>query len=87
MPSLDDQYAQLVTALRAQADLADVLQLLEWDQETVMPAGAIDRRARQIGALAALLHEGQTAPRFLALVDQLSADLPRLAPEQAVDVR
>jgi carboxypeptidase Taq len=84
---LDDAYAQLVAALRAQADLADVLQLLEWDQETVMPAGAIDRRVRQIGALAVLLHERQTVPAFLELVDNLAANSAQLTPQQAVDVR
>lgn len=76
-----------MAALRAQADLADVLQLLEWDQETVMPPAAIDRRARQIGTLAVSRHERQTAPAFLELVDELAAHGSQLSPEQAVDVR
>jgi len=87
MARVDQDYARLVAALRAQTDLADALQLLEWDQETVMPAGAVARRARQIGVLAAVLHERRTDPAFLALVDQLAVRGPELDPLQAVDVR
>ncbi|MFI5395428.1 MAG: carboxypeptidase M32 [Candidatus Binatia bacterium] len=87
MTWVDGAYAQMVTALRVHADLGGVLQLLEWDQETVMPAGAIDRRARQIGALAGLLHERQTDPAFLELVDGLAESRWQLNPQQAVDVR
>jgi carboxypeptidase Taq len=84
---VDEAYAQLVAALRLQADLGGVLQLLEWDQETLMPAGAIEGRARQIGTLAGLLHERQTAPAFLAVVDGLADSGAELNPQQAVDVR
>ena len=82
-----DVYSQFVDCLRPQADLAAALSLLEWDQETYMPEGAIEGRARQIGTLAGLLHERQTAPQFVALVDQLAARIDELSPEQAVDVR
>ncbi len=82
-----DAYRRLVDELRLQADLAASLHLLEWDQETYMPAGVVDCRARQIGTLAALLHQRRTDPGFLGLVDELAADLSRLEPGQAVDVR
>jgi carboxypeptidase Taq len=82
-----ERYTQLITTLRQHADLAGALRLLEWDQETYLPAGALDARARQIGALAALLHERQTDPVFLDLVDALAADLSVLDAGQAVDVR
>ena len=84
---IDAAYTRLISTLRAHADLAAALHLLEWDQETYMPAGALDGRARQIGALAAQLHRCRTDPAFLDLVDGLAAELPRLSPEQAVDVR
>jgi carboxypeptidase Taq len=84
---LDDAYARLLTALRQQADLGAALALLEWDQETFMPPGTVDSRARQIGTLAAVLHERQTNPAFLDLVDTLASQLSRLTPAQAVDVR
>jgi carboxypeptidase Taq len=83
----DDAYQQLLTALRHHADLAAALHLLEWDQETCMPAGALESRARQIGALAALLHERETDPAFLGLVDELAARLPELDAGSGVDVR
>ena len=84
---IETAYARLIATLREHADLAAALHLLEWDQETYMPAGVIDGRARQIGALAALLHRQQTDPAYLDLVDALATELPRLSPEQAVDVR
>lgn len=80
-------YERLVCELRQQADLAAALRLLEWDQETYLPAGALSGRARQIGTLAALLHQRRTAPWFLALVDELAAAAPALDPGRAVDVR
>ncbi|MFN8625528.1 MAG: carboxypeptidase M32 [Candidatus Binatia bacterium] len=87
MAHVDRMYGRLVAALRAQTDLSDTLQLLEWDQETVMPAGAVERRARQIGTLAAVLHERRTDPAFLALVDELAAAGDELETQQAADVR
>jgi carboxypeptidase Taq len=80
-------YVRLVAALREHADLAAALRLLEWDQETFMPAGVLESRARQIGLLAGILHERHTAPAFLDLVDDLATRLTELDAGQAVDVR
>lgn len=80
-------YSDLISSLQRHAHLAAALHLLEWDQETYMPQGVADNRAEQIGALSAVVHEHQTAPRFLALVDGLAAEISSLSPEQAVDVR
>lgn len=80
-------YGQLVATLREQADLAAALRLLEWDQETFMPAGVLESRARQIGLLAGVLHERQTARAFLDLVDDLAGRMSELDDGQAVDVR
>lgn len=85
--SARDAYTQLVTTLRGHADLAAALRLLEWDQETFMPAGVLESRAQQIGVLAGVLHERQTTPSFLDLVDDLATRLPELEDGQAVDVR
>ncbi len=87
MADLNAAYAQFVDTLRRHADIAAALRLLEWDQETFMPAGAAEGRARQIGTVAAVLHAQQTDPRFLDLVDALAADESLLSSEQAVDVR
>ena len=80
-------YHRLLASLREHHDLKGALALLHWDQETQLPAGAGAGRARQIGALAAIVHERETDPRFLDLVDDLAAQLDRLAPPQQVDVR
>lgn len=85
--SLRDEYQELVGLLREQEDLGGALSLLQWDQETYMPAGAAETRARQIGALAAILHERRTEPAFLDRVDALAARESELEPWQAVDVR
>jgi carboxypeptidase Taq len=87
MLSVDAAYRRLVATLREHADLAAALRLLEWDQETFMPAGALDSRARQIGMFATVLHQRQTDPAFLDLVDELAARDGELDPQQAVDVR
>ncbi len=84
---MSSRYDALVAALRELHDLKSVLALLHWDQETQLPAGASAGRARQIGALAAVVHGRETAPDFLALVDELAADLDRLDPAAQVDVR
>ncbi len=87
LQSASDRYGQLVTHLHLQADLAAALHLLQWDQETYMPAGVAGSRARQIGTLAAALHERRTSPRFLDLVDELAGRQTDLESWQAVDVR
>ncbi len=86
-PPAQESYAQLLAMLREHTDLAAALHLLEWDQETFMPAGALESRARQIGRLAGLLHERRTDPVFLDLVDGLASRLAELDEEQAIDVR
>jgi carboxypeptidase Taq len=82
-----ESYDRFVIQLRDHADLAAALRLMEWDQETFMPAGTLESRSRQIGALATLVHERQTDPHFLALVDDLAARDAELEPDEQVDVR
>lgn len=85
--SAAEAYTRLVATLREHADFAAALRLLEWDQETFMPAGVLEDRARQIGLLAGVLHERHTDPAFLDLVDDLATRLSELDDGQAVDVR
>jgi carboxypeptidase Taq len=80
-------YRALLVALRQHSDLGAALRLLEWDQETFLPAGALDSRARQIGELAGVLHQRRTDPAFLDLVDELAGRTDALDPDAAVDVR
>lgn len=57
--------------------LAQVAGRLGWDQETVMPRGAGDQRAEEMGAVAAILHERRTSGRvgaWLAEIDDATLD-------------
>lgn len=85
--SARDAYESVATHVRRGADLAASLHLLEWDQETYMPAGAAAERAGQIGVLSELLHEQHTAPALLDAVDALAARHDELTPAAAADVR
>ncbi|MBI4515853.1 MAG: carboxypeptidase M32 [Deltaproteobacteria bacterium] len=82
-----EPFAELINHLREVHDLKGALSLLHWDQETQLPSGATAGRARQIGALAAVVHQRETEPRFLELVDALAAQLDQLEFGQQVDVR
>jgi carboxypeptidase Taq len=81
------KYDAFIAALREQSDLSSALALLYWDQETHLPPGATAGRARQVGVLAGIVHERETDPRFLALVDGLGVMLDELSPLQQVNVR
>ncbi len=69
-------YDALRGHLRDAAVLGSTAALLAWDQETMMPAGAGDRRAEQLALLARLQHERATDPRigeWLAASDAAAA--------------
>ena len=64
--------------------LSSVAERLGWDQETVMPRGAVEQRAEEMAAIEAVLHERRTDPRIGEwLIDGCSV-LPRDAGPQAV---
>jgi len=51
------------------SDLARVLQLLEYDQETAMPRSGAAARAQQSATISGLLHEGMIHPEIAELLD------------------
>jgi carboxypeptidase Taq len=63
--------------LRSSADL------LEWDAQAMMPLGAGDLRAAQLGTLRLLAHEAIAAPDMGALLDATEASPPTDEWEQA----
>ena len=63
--------------LRSSADL------LEWDAQAMMPLGAGDLRAAQLGTLRLLAHEAIAAPDMEALLDATEASPPSGEWEQA----
>jgi carboxypeptidase Taq len=51
--------------------LTSTLQLLEWDQETYMPKGAIDVRSSQIELLSDLIHKHKTSTSYKKALSKL----------------
>lgn len=60
MSALDD----LLAFQRQTEALSSVAERLGWDQETVMPRGAVEQRSEEMAAMQALLHERRTDPRI-----------------------
>ncbi len=60
MSALDD----LIAFQRQTEALSAVAERLGWDQETVMPRGATEQRAEEMGAMEEVLHERRTDPRI-----------------------
>ena len=58
--------------------LSSISERLGWDQETVMPRGAAEQRAEEMGAIESVLHERRTDPR---IGEWLEAAKPRTEAE------
>ncbi|GGE43857.1 carboxypeptidase M32 [Actibacterium pelagium] len=56
-------YDDLMGFQRETEALAQVAGRLGWDQETVMPRGAVEQRAEEMGAMESVLHARRTDPR------------------------
>ena len=69
--SLRHEYNSLVTRLQEISRLGAVMGLLHWDQEVIMPKGGADSRAKQISALAGIVHEKSTHAEVGKLLDKL----------------
>jgi len=85
----EQAYEELMQRVRDEAALLSIEALLEWDEETSMPAGGVEGRSEQLALLAGLLHERGTDPRLGELLDQLegSSLLADAASPAAVNVR
>lgn len=55
---------ELLAFQRQTEALSSIAERLGWDQETVMPRGAVEQRAEEMGAIEAVLHERRTDPRI-----------------------
>jgi carboxypeptidase Taq len=73
-----DAYQELLRSAREEVLLASCAALLEWDEQTCMPAGGVEQRSRQRALLAGLLHERASDPRRGELLAEVEAsDLAR----------
>lgn len=85
----DQAYDELIRRMREETLLTSCEALLEWDEETYMPAGGIENRSEQMALLAGLLHDRGTDPRvgeLLAAVEGSDLLADPLSPA-AVNVR
>jgi carboxypeptidase Taq len=67
----NDAYDELIRRVREETLLTSCEALLEWDEETYMPAGGVENRSEQLALLAGLLHERGTDPRIGDLLAEL----------------
>ena len=66
-----DAYQKLVLKLKERSRLGGIMGLMHWDQEVIMPKGSVEARAKQMAALAGVLHEKSIDPEFGRLIDKL----------------
>ncbi len=67
-------YQQLVHRLEERSRLGGVMSIMHWDEEVIMPEGAADARAKQMSALAGVLHEKSTHPALSDLLNGLNRE-------------
>ncbi len=68
---MNSNYQKLVERLEETSRLGGIMGILHWDQEVIMPSGAAESRAKQMGVLAGIIHEKSTDPEIGKLLDQL----------------
>ena len=68
---MPDAYETLVERIRDLGRLEAINALLEWDQETYMPAKGVEPRAETLATLAAIKHERRTSPEIGDLLNEL----------------
>ena len=83
-------YEELIAYTRETYLLAATGELLQWDQETMLPPGGIAHRSRQLGQIAGLVHERATMPRLGELIAVSEANRELItdpASDSAVNLR
>src|SRR5437588_999561 len=78
MPQMVEQLQERLAEI---ADLANVTHLLEWDQQTMMPARGASGRAEALATVRRLTHEKFVADETGALLDAAQSALDGLPPE------
>lgn len=77
--------ARLRAHLEQVVDLNAAQALLGWDQETYMPAGAVESRANQLSTLGRLAHELLTADATRQLLERAEAEAEDAPPDPDSD--
>ena len=76
-------YQELISHSRRASVLSSIESLLNWDQETYMPAGGAEFRAEQQSLIAELTHTMRTNPRIGELLAACESDRSILADDNA----
>jgi carboxypeptidase Taq len=71
---METNYQKLVRRLEETSRLGGIMGILHWDQEVIMPSGAAESRARQMGVLAGTIHDKSTDPEIGKLLDALDKE-------------
>jgi len=69
-------YTELMAFQRETEALSQIMGRLGWDQETMMPEGAVEQRAEEMAALDGVLHRRRTDPRIGDWLETAKADGP-----------
>jgi carboxypeptidase Taq len=80
-------YRALEGRFKQLADIRGALAILNWDRQTMMPAGGNGVRADQIATLEQLAHERLTSAKTGDLLDQAEQQADALDPWQAANLR
>jgi carboxypeptidase Taq len=76
---MSKSYEELISRVRETSTLGSTASLLSWDQETMMPPGGVEHRARQMSQIAGLVHQWATDPRIGDLISECEADADLVA--------
>lgn len=67
--------------------LGNIVGLLHWDQEVMMPKGSSSQRAGDTAALQTIIHQRTIAPKVEELLSELDAYKEELSLEESADLR
>ena len=67
----DARIEELLQRMHEVSDIAALVALAEWDQNTALPEGAGEVRGNQLATAQGVLHERWTAPQLGSLLDEL----------------
>jgi len=79
-------YERFIEKVKEISYLNQALSMLRWDQETYMPPGTVNDRAKQVALLSGIVHERMTSKAMGRMLAELKKDRS-LDEDQAVNVR
>lgn len=77
-------FSSVINTAKEIKTLESVLDLLSWDQETMMPQGANCHRTEQMALLAGLIHDKKNEPRYIEHIAQLHDNLSGTSTDEAI---